>query len=221
MLQVRRTVTADRVKSRFFREAFGRPLLDNTMRGLWCEFMVAEALGPECRTVGFGWHPWDLQIGPDTARFPERMRIQLKNAAVLQSWNAESGKLTNVSFNLTWRQRPAYFTQTFPHVPCEEVGFLCDLFVLCHHPIRETAVADHRDPGQWHFYLLPVTGPTCAVSESELRALRSRTDLTGKPATTQRQPATMQAGIRGRPPIAPIGIDELSVEMIRGCFIEP
>ncbi len=28
---------------------FAQRLMDNTFRGIWCEYMVAEALGPDCK----------------------------------------------------------------------------------------------------------------------------------------------------------------------------
>jgi len=208
-------VTADSVKARFFRDAFGTHLLDNTVRGLWCEFMIAEALGPECSAVGLGWHPWDLQIGPDAASMPERIRIQIKNSAALQSWNVASGTRTKCSYSLTWRRPPAYFSAYFPHTPCEDAGFLCDVFVLCHHPVEDPERADHRDPTQWRFFLVPVVGPNVAITEAEVASRRTSLERTGTPSVTQRTPLTLAAGIRGRPPVPPLDIDELTVDAIR------
>ncbi|MDQ2091036.1 hypothetical protein NO357_14115 [Marimonas arenosa] len=189
--------------------------MDNTIRGLWCEFMLAEALGSECRPTGFAWYPWDLQIGNSRRGFPDRIRIQVKNRARMQSWNMKSGQLSDSSFNLTWRRRPFYFTRDNPGVPCEDEGFLCDLYVLCHHRGEDPATADHREPPQWDFYVLPVCGPHSAVTESEIAWLQQKTRDTGRGASTQRRPATMTKGIRGRPPIMPLGIDELSIDALR------
>lgn len=208
------TPSSDDVKSRFFREAFSRPLLDNTLRGLWCEFMLCEALGPACRAVGLAWHPWDLQIGPDTADVPDRVRIQVKNSAVLQTWNEQEGKPSSPLFNLTWRRRPSYFERTHREVPCESEGFLCDLFILCLHPVADWQAADHRDPLQWVFYLLPVVGAGGAVSDAERAALRRSFAAKGRPSSTQRRPGTLEAGIRGRPAIRPLRIDELSIDQV-------
>jgi hypothetical protein len=208
-------LTAKDVEARFFREAFGRPLLDNTLRGLWCEFMLCEALGHGCRPVGLAWHPWDLQIGPNEADFPERIRIQVKNSAALQTWNEARGTTSAPLFNLAWRRCPQDFRATHPETPCEAEGFLCDLFILCHHPVTDWAVADHREPGQWRFYLLPVLGPFCAVSDAEKSALRASLAASGRPASTQRRPGTLEAGIRGRPPVGALKVEEVTVEAIR------
>jgi hypothetical protein len=59
-------------------EFLGAPVMDNNLRGYWCEAMVAEALGKECRITSKGWAPWDLEIGPTNADYPARIRIQVK-----------------------------------------------------------------------------------------------------------------------------------------------
>lgn len=207
--------TREAIERRILKEAFKTRLLDNSMRGFWCEFMVAEALGPDCHTVGLGWHPWDLQIGDSRDVFPDRIRIQVKNSAALQTWHPRYGTVTDCCFNLTLRNRPRYFTQDNPNVPCESTGFMCDIFVLCHHPETDVARADHCDPTQWRFYLAPVAGPCSAVTPSEMTWLADKVEASGKPSTTMRRPATLEKGIRGRPPIRPLRIDELSIGAIR------
>ncbi len=213
-------VSSDAIKKRFLKEAFSDRLMDNTMRGFWCEFMLAEALGSTCKPVGLGWHPWDLQIGDDEEAYPKRLRIQAKNSARLQPWNRATGKITQSQYSLTWRQRPYYFDRDFPNVPCETEGFMCEVYILCHHPITDLSIADHRDPAQWQFYLLPVVGTNCAVTDSELGWMQDKLTKTGKNSSTIRQPHTLQQGIRDRPAIRPIGISELSIEALWKC-LEP
>lgn len=196
-------------------EAFGTRLMENSMRGIWCEYMIAEAIGPQCRPVSAGWHAWDLEVGDAGAGFPERIRIQVKNSARLQTWNVRSGKSSDCKFDLKYRKRPAGFEQTNPGMACEETGFLCDLFILCLHDCEDWRTADQTDPFQWKFYLLPVVGGNCAVTRSELDAAQQRVLATGRPATCIRHPRTMEAGIRGRPPVKPVGIEALSVATIR------
>ncbi|KPP88284.1 MAG: hypothetical protein HLUCCO07_16040 [Rhodobacteraceae bacterium HLUCCO07] len=213
-----RNITTESVKMRFFAEAFSRPLIDNTLRGLWCEFMIAEALGPECASTGFSWYPWDLQIGDGRTTFPERIRIQVKNSASLQSWNQANGQKTDPLFSLTWRKKPYYFERDDPGIPCETEGFLCDLFILCHHPVTDIGTADQRDPGQWDFYLLPVHGPNSAVTQAELQWAQQKLRETGRNSSTQRRPSTLRSGIRGRQPCEPVGISDLTIDRIRATF---
>lgn len=197
------------------KELFGQRLLDNTMRGYWCESMVAEALGPECKIVGAGWHAWDLQIGPDRAQFPERIRIQVKNSARLQPWNLLTAKPSKCQFDLKVRKKPYYFDPYNPGVPCEEVGFLCEVFVLCLHNISNPDAADHLDPEQWLFYPVPVIGPLSAITAKEMKAAINRVEETGKPASCIRRPETLGKGIRGRPPIQSIDISGLTIDAVR------
>ena len=77
--------TASKIVSNLADDTFGKPLMENSMRGLFAEYMVSEALGERCRVVGRDWYPWDLQIGDDENVFPDRIRIQVKNTARLQS----------------------------------------------------------------------------------------------------------------------------------------
>ena len=211
-------ITAEQVKRRFYSEAFATPVMDNTIRGLWCEFMLAEALGPNCRPIGFAWHPWDLQIGESTADYPRRIRIQVKNSASLQTWNRATGRISDSSFSLTWRKKPFYFDRDNPGVPCEEEGFLCDVFILCHHPETDVNLADQRDPGQWDFFILPVRGANLAVTDTELVWLKEKARKSGGSATTQRRPSTLRTGIRNRAPCPPCGIEQINIGNIRSAL---
>lgn len=205
-------ISVDKIRTRMMDGLFSQDLMDNTFRGIWCEYMVAEALGPECKTVGAGWHAWDLQIGENQQDYPDRIRIQVKNSARLQPWNKPTLKETNCAFQLTWRKRPYYFQEYNKRVPCEPFGFLCDVYVLCWH--NEVEHADHRDLSQWRFFVVPVKGPNKGVTENELKYTRDKSG-NSKSVSFQRRPDTLKEGIRGRPPIQPIGIDELSVDRIR------
>lgn len=212
------TISMQRIKERFYEEVFSNPLIENSLRGYWCEMMVAEALGRKCRIVGREWHPWDLQIGPDQGKFPERIRIQVKNSARLQTWNVRSGKISDCMYNITYRKRPDYFERDNVGVECEPSGFLCDIYVLCHHSESDPDRADHRDPSQWEFFLLPITGKNCGLTSDELAWVRKGFENSGKPSSCQRRPLTMTKGIRGRPAIAPIGIDDLSLGSIMSAL---
>lgn len=208
------------IRNRLVEEFLAKRLIDNNLRGYWCEAMVAEALGPACKIVSDGWHAWDLQIGPDEAELPDRVRIQVKNSARIQPWNLATGKLSDSTFHLTYRRRPFYFERDYPRVPCEEFGFMCDVFILCHHPLENPDVADHLDPDQWDFFILPVVGPKSAVTQAELNGAHDKLTKTGKLSSTQRKPRTLVKGIRGRPPILPVGTDGLTIDALMGAVSE-
>ncbi|MDK3073170.1 hypothetical protein QO034_08625 [Sedimentitalea sp. JM2-8] len=121
------------IQRRVQREFLSARIMDNNLRGYWCEAMLAEALGDQCAICSFGWAPWDLQIGKSEDTFPSRIRIQVKNSAARQTWHSESDAPSDCLFNLTYRKRPHYFERDNPGIPCETFGFMCDLFALCHH----------------------------------------------------------------------------------------
>lgn len=216
------TPKIENIRQRFVDEFIGGRLIDNNLRGYWCEAMVAEALGEECSLVSGGWHAWDLQIGASSAACPERIRIQVKNSANLQTWQSGKAARSDPSFKLTYRRKPSYFDRDFPELPCENQGFLCDVFILCLHMWEnEGAIdrADHRDPKQWQFYVCPVVGPNCSVSNQELKRLDDKVTAGSRSASLLRKPKTLEQGIRGRKPILPVGITDLTVDLVRESLI--
>jgi hypothetical protein len=172
--------------------------------------MVAQAIGNGCRVVSGGWHPWDLELGTEAAEYPARIRIQVKNSAALQPWNVANGKRSECRFLLSYRRRPEYLDADAPPYPCEAEGFLCDAFVLCHHPVTDVATADHTNPDQWMFYVLPVNGTECGVTDAELAFARNRLAAGARVSHLERRPATLERGIRNRPPLAPMKIGDLA-----------
>lgn len=205
----------DRILRSTFEGIFDKPIIDNAMRGYFCEYMIAEALGDECQLVGAGWHPWDLQIGPSEEELPNRIRIQVKNSARLQLWTHNNH--SDCSWSLKARRKPSYYDQYYPDTPCEDLGFLCDLFILCLHDITDLQIADQRDPEQWKFYLVPVVGKNRAVTQGEYDWLIN--NLKDKATSSLvRKPHTLERGIRGRQPIAPAHFKDLSTKLIKSLF---
>lgn len=197
---------SSRITASMVRGIFGERLIDNNFRGPWTEYMVAEALGEECEVVSHAWHAWDLQIGDTQSAFPDRIRIQVKNTARLQTWHRPGGKLTDCQWKLELRPKPNYFDAYNPGAPCEDYGYLCDLFVLCHHPLEDFDTADHRNPHQWNFYLVPVT------ENHDVFPLKRRQ---AKNCSYTVVPDSLRKGIRRRPPIEPLTFNELTPSAIR------
>ena len=142
----------------------------------------------------------------------------MKNSVALQSWHTESSTPSDCSFSLTYRRRPAYFERDNPASSCEPQGFLCDLYALCHHPVTDPATADHADPAQWQVYLVPSNPCLGAITAAEIawaerKIPRSRAVI--------RKPGTLEAGIRGRTPIHPMLLTELSVDAVRAAVTLP
>ena len=183
-----------RIAARVLTKFFTGPILDNTQRGYFCEAMVAEMLGPAARIVSHGWHPWDIEFGDTRADFPQRIRIQVKNSARLQTWQRR-GPDADCSFILPYRRRPGAAGP--PGVTREERGFLCDLFALCDHPETDRTVADHTDPAQWLVCLLPTDPRLGAITPGDIACLDSRLASATAPAII-RTVRTLAQGIRGR-----------------------
>ena len=197
-----------RILDRLTRSVFDQKVIDNQYRGVWAEFMVADALGERCQVVSHGWHPWDLQIGDSKSEFPNRIRIQIKNTARIQTWRRPEDAPSKCQWELKMRKKPAYFERDNPGVSCEDYGYLCDLFVLCHHPLEDPDAVDHRDPSQWHFYLVPVTPDHSIFPVKPMREGQK------SPSCYTVVPKSLRKGIRGRPPIKPLAFDQLRIDEI-------
>ena len=176
--------------------------------------MVAEALGPSCRIVSGGWAPWDLQIGDDADQFPQRIRIQVKNSARLQTWHSGHSESSRSSFNLTFRRRPEYWEKYNPNYYCEPSGFLCDLFALCFHGVTDRQVVDQKDPAQWVVYLVAAYANSGAISSAEHAWCKNNFEQTGRATSIQRRPETLNKGIRNRAPVPAIPVLDLNFQTV-------
>ena len=121
--------------------AFGRPLVTNVLRGLVVEAIVAAALEPQWQWCAEDYSSWDFQRG-------DGLRLEVKQSAARQSW-AVSDKPSQCSFDIAQRkgrwEGPIWI---------EAPGRAAHLYVFAHHPVADSS-ADHRDPSQWHFYVVP------------------------------------------------------------------
>lgn len=202
------------IRERVKREFFKPRILDNSLRGLWCECMIAQAIGTNCKVVSSGWWPWDLQLGPDHAQFPERIRIQVKSSARIQLWNQNTDQRSDSLFNLTYRPVPSYFEADYESIPCETMGFMCDLFALCFHDQEDVRTADQTDPAQWVVFLVPTNPELGAITDLEIAYAQANVNSSGRPSSLQRRPSTLKKGIRNRRPVQPIPVVDLTEQTI-------
>lgn len=121
--------------------AFGRPLVTNVLRGLVVEAIVAAALEPQWQWCAEDYSSWDFQRA-------DGLRLEVKQSAARQSW-AVSDKPSQCSFDIAQRkgrwEGPIWI---------DAPGRAAQLYVFAHHPVADSS-ADHRDPSQWHFYVVP------------------------------------------------------------------
>ena len=208
-------LSSDRVRQRLMSEFFDKPILENNLRGYWCEAMVAEALGKDCHVSSGGWAPWDLQIGKHSDLYPDRIRIQVKNSARLQTWHGPEAVGSQSSFNLVYRGCPAYWERDYSDRACEKSGFLCDVFALCFHSHTGRETIDQRDPAQWSVYLISAHPADGDITDAEFNGCKRRFDQTNRPRSLQRRPETLEIGIRGRRLVRPIPLQDLNIRAIR------
>jgi hypothetical protein len=78
------------------------------------------------------------------------LRLEVKQSAARQTWTG-ARKATTPIFDI--RARTGYF---------EGADWVADprrfarIYIFAHHPIMDES-ADHRDPCQWRFYVVPTT----------------------------------------------------------------
>ena len=117
-------------------------VIQNNLRGLYVELMVAELLGPPWRHNGTDWAAYDLEHTNGT-------RLEVKQSAAQQTWAAPSTGRSVRSFSI--------------RVPkIEWVGSkattrnnrVAGIYVFAWHD-GLIAQSDQRDPKQWKFFVVP------------------------------------------------------------------
>jgi hypothetical protein len=135
--------TADDIRAIASEIAYGKPLIENSYRGLIVEIIIGEALGSEWRLCSADWSGWDFE-------HRSGCRLEVKQSAARQTWEAPR-KPSPPSFDI--RERTGYYDSATwtPHA-----GRLAHSYVFAYHPVGDDS-ADHRDPSQWQFYVLPAS----------------------------------------------------------------
>ena len=79
--------------------------------------------------------------------------MEVKQSAALQNWHDESSKACPARFDIA--ERTGFWDDKSKWV--EAPGRAAAIYVFAHHPVFDRAVADHRDPLQWDFYVTPAS----------------------------------------------------------------
>ena len=123
-------------------------LVNNTIRGVLAEYIVAQALGASTDEARDVWAPYDLVT-------PSRVRVEVKSSSYLQSW-AQSA-LSSISFDISpshaWDDETGEFDDEYKRQADVYV------FVLLAHQDKPTI--DPMNLDQWKFYVLT----TAALNE--------------------------------------------------------
>lgn len=124
------------------KSAFGSPLVTNTFRGLIAEAIVSLALGQNWRWCSSDYQAWDFE-NDDGAR------LEVKQSAARQTWARTPGKPSSCRFDIKPR-----FGRFEGLEWVSDPGRQAHIYVFAHHFVDEDS-ADHRDPDQWDFYVIP------------------------------------------------------------------
>ena len=139
-------LSRDAIRASILKGAFGGPLLQNNLRGVWVEHMLALTLAPDWELCSGDWAGWDL------AHCSTGTRAQVRQSAARQTWVSRtpySGAFSIAAATGYWREGTHWIAETGRHA---------EVFIFGWHPI-EDETADHTDPESWCFYV---------VGESEL-----------------------------------------------------
>jgi len=134
--------SSDEIVRRTALAVFSKPLLTNIHRAVVAEAIVAAALEPEWEWCSADYASYDFRRGD--------LRLEVKQSASLQSWNAATLKPSRCSFDIA--ERTGEWEDGVTWKP--GAGRNADIYVFCHHPVVAPD-ADHRSPAQWRFFVLP------------------------------------------------------------------
>ena len=146
--------------------AFGKPLITNVLRAQVVEAMIALALEPDWQWCGADYAPCDFERA-------DGLRLEVKQSAARQSWSTD--KPSRAIFDVAARTG-----RNEAHGWVEEYGRAAHIYVFAHHPIFDDS-ADHRDPLQWQFYVVPTAALPDAkqIALSTIRTLAEPVPITG------------------------------------------
>ena len=127
---------------------YNRPVMNNIQRGDYVECLVAALLGPEWTlpwTEGYDWAPWDL-------KHVSKVKIEVKQAAACQTWpkKDECSLAKPPRFDIA--PRKGYWALDGEWIP--KPGRQAGIYIFAWHPEPCKALADHRAPEQWIFYVI-------------------------------------------------------------------
>ncbi len=157
-------------------------LLNNTLRGSFCEFIVSAALGIDLSEVNEDWGAYDVTF-PYSWRCGDSERsevhIEVKSSAYLQAW--ANAKPSHIQYSIrptrAWTPDGGY---------ADTVVRQSDVYVFCLYAVQDRNQADPLVLDGWEFYVMPtrrldeICGPQKTISLPSLLTLKPfKTDYAG------------------------------------------
>lgn len=133
------------LQTRLFHALVGKPLVGNAFRGTLVEAMLSRVLEPEWRWCADGWGSFDFERA-------DGLGLEVKQSAALQNWHLAGDNPNRGRFDIasrTGRWEGAKWIA--------EPGRAAAIYVFAWHPETDFDVADHRDPAQWVFHVVPAS----------------------------------------------------------------
>jgi len=125
-------------------EAFGKPLVGNAIRSIISEAILNAALGDGWKWASGGWAKCDFIHQDGTC-------LEVKQSAALQIWHRPGDTPSKGQFDIA--PRKGYYDDGSAWV--DHIGRNAHIYVFAWHPEINPEVADHRDPMQWQFFVVP------------------------------------------------------------------
>ena len=147
---------------------FDVPIMQNNLRGMYVEHLVAELLGEGWDLVGQDWAAWDIQHSDGT-------RVEVKQSARRQTWAAPENGSSKPSFSIRvpkfiWKGAAKTTTNVRP----------ADIYVFAWHG-TDGDESDQRVDGQWQFFVVPASELPAqnVIGLTSLKRLTEPTDSVG------------------------------------------
>jgi hypothetical protein len=123
---------------------FGSTLINNVHRAVLVEALVRHTLGEDWSWVSGDWAWCDFVHRNGT-------RLEVKQSAARQTWHREGDPPSKSSFDIAPREGSWKGSSWLPGH-----GRNAEIYVFAHHPLTGVE-ADHANPDQWVFYVVPTS----------------------------------------------------------------
>lgn len=155
---------------------FDAPVIQNNLRGIFVEAMVAELLGTPWKLSGADWAGWDIENDSGS-------RIEVKQSARQQTWG-RSKSVPRYSIAIA----RGHYHDGVTYVENITGERLADLYVFAWHEGD-----DQRDQEQWKFFVVPSQNLPRHAKTIGLTALHKL----AVPTNAQHLAATVEAHLFG------------------------
>lgn len=136
------------------------------------EAMLAQVLESEWKWCSADWASHDFENA-------EGVKLEMKQSAALQSWHEDGFPPNRGRFDIAKRKVRWKGAERI-----EEVGRYAEMYIFAWHPEIDPELANHREPGQWRFYLVREADlpDQQSIALSRIQAIAQAIDLSAVPA---------------------------------------